>query len=48
VRIVTPPVRLRILEEEVGIPEPSTLALMGTGLLALAGWAWGRRRKPKR
>jgi hypothetical protein len=26
-------------------PEPSSLFLLGTGLLALAGWAGSRRRK---
>jgi len=27
------------------IPEPSTFALVGTGAVVLAGWAWRRRRK---
>jgi len=27
------------------VPEPSTFALLGTGGIVLAGWAWRRRRK---
>lgn len=28
-----------------GVPEPSTLGLLGTGLLAIAGWLWRRKRQ---
>jgi PEP-CTERM motif-containing protein len=29
----------------VAVPEPGTLALIGTGVVALAGGAWWRNRK---
>jgi hypothetical protein len=34
------------LEFFTPIPEPSTLTLLGVGVLSLVGWAWRARRHP--
>jgi hypothetical protein len=40
---VNPNVGFRVASIE-GVPEPSTIALLGMGFIAFLGWAWRRRR----
>jgi hypothetical protein len=38
----------QVFVDAVATPEPTTFALFGIGLLGMAGWAWGHRRRVAR
>jgi hypothetical protein len=48
---VAPPFTVQVqsdLDKPADTPEPASLALLGTGMLAMGGYAWRRRRQAVR